>query len=104
VQLVRRIDKTIKSVADQTSPIERGIVVHGNRFIMHCILRKIGKSGNISNSETIKDDVIDEAVKGVLASINEIIEKSYPDAYLAPLFKNVKKCTDIRSQCESNLG
>jgi hypothetical protein len=100
VQLARRIDKTIKTVVDQSSPIQRGIVVHGNRFTMHCIMRRIGKNNDLSQSEKISDEEIDKSVRYVLSSVNKIIEKSYSDAYLAPLFKNVKKCTDIRSKCE----
>jgi hypothetical protein len=103
VQLARRIDKAVKTLSDQASPVERGIVVHGNRFIMHCILRRLGKSNNVAESEGIKDDAIEQAVNYVLSTVNKIIEKSYPDAYLAPLFKNVKKCTDIRLQCEAKM-
>jgi hypothetical protein len=102
VQLARRIDKAVKTLTDQTDPVERGIVVHGNRFIMHCVLRQLGRSNNLVESEQIKDNAIEGAVKYVLSTVNKIIEKSYSDAYLAPLFKNVKKCTDIRSQCEAN--
>jgi hypothetical protein len=100
VQLARRIDKSIKSISDHTSPSERGIVVHGNRFILHCILRKIAKTDELSKSEEIKDEIVEGAVKNVLSAVNKIIATSYSDAYLAPLFKNVKKCTDIRSRCE----
>jgi hypothetical protein len=40
------------------------------------------------------------AGKHVLAGVGKVIESTYPDAYLAPLFKNVKKCADIRSKYE----
>ena len=100
VQLSRRIDKAVKTFSDQSLPTERGIVVHGNRFVMHCIFRKIGKATDISNSEDINDRVIEEAVKHVLSGVRKVIEETYPDAYLAPLFKNVKKCTDIRLRYE----
>jgi hypothetical protein len=101
VQLARRIDKTVKTLVDQTSPIQRGIVVHGNRFTMHCIMRRIGKANDLSQSEEIGDKEIENATTHVLSSVNKIIEKSYSDAYLAPLFKNIRKCSDIRSKCES---
>jgi hypothetical protein len=101
VQLTRRIDKAVKTFSDQSSPTERGIVVHGNRFIMHCILRQIGKLRDFSKSEMVQEEEIEEAVKRVLARVREIIESTYPDAYLAPLFKNVNKCADIRSRLES---
>jgi hypothetical protein len=103
VQLTRRIDKTVKTLSDQSSPTERGIVVHGNRFIMHCILHRIQKVRGIWVNEEIDDQTIEESVKHVLAGVLRVIEKEYTDAYLAPLFKNVKKCTNVRSKYESIL-
>ncbi len=100
VQLTRRIDKVVKTLSDQSSPTDRGIVVHGNRFVMHCILRQIGKVNDLSKSDGINDPAIETAVKEVLSGVGKVIESTYPDAYLAPLFKNVKKCTDIRSRYE----
>ncbi len=101
VQLARRADKAVKTLSDQASPTERGIVVHGNRFMMHCILRSIAKINDLSSNDDIGDPVIEAAVKQVLKGVRAIIETSYPDAYLAPLFKNVRKCADIRALYES---
>ncbi len=102
VQLARRIDKVIRTITDQSSPTERGIVVHGNRFIMHGIIRHLGGANDLSKSDEIKDAAIEAAVKHVLSGTREVIESTYPDAYLAPLFKNVKKCADVRAQYEDN--
>ena len=99
VQLSRRIDKTIKTKAD-ASPTQRGIVVHGNRFISHCMFRQIGKTSDLAASDIIKDEIVEDAVLHVLSGVGKIIDKDYADAYLAPLFKNVKKCSDIRSKLE----
>jgi len=101
VKLARRIDKAVKTLSDQSSPTERGIVVHGNRFIMNCILRRLGEGGDVSQSDTIQDEAINDAVKHVLSGVRTIIDSKYKDAYLAPLFKNVKKCADIRAIYES---
>jgi hypothetical protein len=98
VQLARRIDKTIKAKADQSAPTQRGLVVHGNRFTLHCIFRRIGKSEDLNASDGIADAVVESAVAHVLFEVGQIIDKDYADAYLAPLFKNVKKCADIRSK------
>ena len=95
MKLARRIDKAVKTLSDQSSPTERGIVVHGNRFIMNCILRRLGEGGDVSQSDTIQDEAINDAVKHVLSGVRTIIDSKYKDAYLAPLFKNVKKCADI---------
>jgi hypothetical protein len=102
VQLSRRIDKTIKAKAD-ASPTQRGVVVHGNRFISHCILRRIATTADLVASDSIKDEIIENAVLGVLAGVSKVIDEDYADAYLAPLFKNIKKCTDIRTKLEKTL-
>ncbi len=102
VQLTRRIDKAIKTLSDQSSPTERGLVVHGNRFIMHCMLRRIGIANDISKNDDVTDKAIEDAVKHVLAGVGKVIDSAYADAYLAPLFKNVKKCAVIRSKYEAS--
>jgi hypothetical protein len=101
VQLSRRIDKAIRFSYDQSSPVERGIVVHGNRFVMHCIMRQLAKSEKLAESDKIGEEAIQIAVKGVLRGVRQVIETVYPDAYPAPLYKNVKKCADIREKFES---
>jgi hypothetical protein len=101
VQLLRRIDKVVKLNAGG-SPTQRGIVVHGNRFIAHCMLRQIGKTADLAASDSIKDDVVENAVTRVLSGVEKVIDKDYVDAYLAPLFKNVKKCSDIRTKLEKS--
>ncbi|WP_426440173.1 AIPR family protein [Bradyrhizobium genosp. P] len=102
IQLSRRIDKIVKTKSDG-SPTQRGVVVHGNRFIVHCIFRQIGSLSDLAASDLIKDAEIDSAVSKVLSGVGKIIDKDYADAYLAPLFKNVKKCTDIRTKLENNV-
>lgn len=99
VQLSRRIDKAVKTKAN-ASPTQRGIVVHGNRFLMHCAFRRIGKANDLAASDAIKDASVENAVANVLSGVGKIVDNDYADAYLAPLFKNVKKCTDIRSKFE----
>lgn len=103
VRLTRRIDKLIKSTYDPNSPSERGIVVHGNRFIMHCIVRRLASKYDVAISDQIPDADVATAVTDVLKGVREAIEAAYPDAYLAPLFKNVKKCTEVRTQFEASL-
>lgn len=100
VQLSRRIDKAIKAKADQSLPTHRGLVVHGNRFTLHCIFRRLAKTENLDANDKISDTAVEKAVVHVFSEIAKIIDKDYADAYLAPLFKNVKKCADIRAKYE----
>lgn len=99
VKLSRRIDQAVRVKAD-TSPIQRGIVVHGNRFVTHCAFREIRKTDDLAANDSIKDEIVEGAVVRLLDGVGKIVDHDYADAYLAPLFKNVKKCTDIRSKIE----
>lgn len=99
VQLARRIEQIVKSSYDQSSVSERGRVVHGNRFILHCILRDL--STKLSDGGNISDQRIKDSVQKVLHSLKVVVDELYPDAYPAPLYKNVRKCTSIREKIDS---
>lgn len=98
VKLARRIDKSVRSQQNDESPVERGIVVHGNRLFSHCVMRVLSKEFDLSNAETVSEEKLDKTVSELLSGIKAVLEAEYPDAYLAPLFKNVSKCTNIRSK------
>ena len=95
IQLSRRVDKSLKATYDPTSNKQRGMVVHGNRFLMHCMFRVLGIKFELNKSAEIADVDVAAAAKKVIEGVTDIVVKHYDDAYPAPLFKNVKKCTDI---------
>jgi AIPR protein len=99
VSLSRRIDKAIKDARDQTSVKQRGIVVHGNRFLSHCMFSLLSKTHALEDSSLITDADVAGAASRVLNKVTEVVEAHYDDAYPAPLFKNVKKCTTIMQKC-----
>lgn len=101
VQLIRRIDSIIRLSLDGASPVERGVIIHGNRFIMHCILRRIRNIFAQKSFELIRDDELSEIILHVRQGVNKVVGELYPDAYPAPLYKNVQKCTKIRTAYES---
>jgi hypothetical protein len=100
IKLSRKIDAAIREIHDPSSA-ERGIVVHGNRFLLHCTLREIFKSKTTSESDTMPADEIKECAGKILRLTKSAIEGNFPDAYLAPFFKNVSKCSEIRAVIES---
>lgn len=100
VRLSRRIDKALKSTYIQPSGTARGIIVHGNRFTLHCILRRLVTKSSLADSDTVSDKAVLAASKSVFEEVEDIISREYPEAYAAPLFKNVGKCTRIRELLE----
>ena len=101
IQIVRRADIWIKDSYDPEMPSQRGAVVHGNRFIMHCILRKLHNNGVLKRSQDIEDSEMDNAVSKTLNGVCDALDGLFPDAYLAPLFKNMKKCLELRNTIEN---
>lgn len=98
IQLGRRIDKVIKSIVDHSSPTQRGIVVHGNRFLLHCTFKAIEKSFDLSQNSLIPDLFVTEIASATLSSIDSVVKSDHGDSYLAPLFKNVSKCLSIKNK------
>ncbi len=98
VSLGRRIDAYLKKNHDKASPTVRGTVVHGNRFLMHCILKKLAKLRPHDGDSSFSDEEIATASSGMLAKIDDVVRSDYSDAYLARLFKNVAKCASIKSK------
>ncbi len=76
------------------------MIVHGNRLLLHLTLRRLAASHDLSASDAIPEAAISEATKLTFNKVKTVLEHNYKDAYLAPLFKNVGKCTNIRAQVE----
>jgi hypothetical protein len=99
VLLSRRVDRALKAAHDPTSNKQRGIIVHGNRFLTHSMFKQLGKTHSLDESTAIHDDEITKAATLVMSIVTPVVVKYYDDAYPAPLFKNVKKCSDILVKC-----
>jgi hypothetical protein len=104
VKLGRLIDAAVRNYHSPDVPVERGIAVHGNRLLTHCVLRHLGKTADIAKAETISEAEVSAAAETVFDEVQAVIENDYPDAYLAPLFKNVGKCTNVRTKVEAALA
>ncbi len=68
------------------------LAVHGNRFLEHLLVRSAHKN-------------IDEnTVKTYHEALNNVIEELYStDCYLAVLFKNAKKCQELRDRISNQI-
>jgi hypothetical protein len=99
VLLARRVISALKAAHDPASNKQRGIIVHGNRFLTHSIFKQLGKKYDLNHSKSISDQEIATTAEEVMATVTNVIVKHYDDAYPAPLFKNVKKCSDILTRC-----
>jgi hypothetical protein len=101
VKLARRIDRALKEGSSTFTPAERAIIVHGNRLLTHCTFRRIARTYDLGDNENIPEAFVVESAKHVFAGIKTIVQSVYPDAYPAPLYKNVQKCADVRQRYEA---
>lgn len=101
VRLSRFIDAAVRNQYSPDQAVERGIVVHGNRLLLHLTLRRLAAHNDLRSFDTIDKLAITNAVTLTVGKIKGALDEQYKDAYLAPLFKNVGKCTDIRMRVET---
>ncbi|MEI7175995.1 AIPR family protein [Pectobacterium carotovorum] len=102
VLVYRKIESILSSIKDDGEGKERLVAIHGNRFITHLVFRKLDKNFfdgfDVSNKGMIsflKDNVENSYQKTCLL-INEL----YPDSYVANIFKNQTKCSEIRDKID----
>jgi len=100
VRLNRRVDAALRGYHNPEEAVERGMIVHGNRLLLHLTLRRLEAGYDLATSEIIPDGVVGDAAKLTFDKVKSVLEKEFKDAYLAPLFKNVGKCGNIRAQVE----
>ena len=101
VRLSRRIHAALRDRHNSDEAVGRGIVVHGNRLFLHLAFRRLAADHDLSTSEKIADAAVSEAANQVFSRIKTVLDSNFKDAYLAPLFKNVGKCSVIRTQVEA---
>lgn len=85
---------------------EFAVATHGNRIILQLVfnqlnLSKVNEPHYDWESELAK---VHEITGHVLAALMTEIEWSYPNNYLAPLFKNTTKCRDLANRVEARLA
>lgn len=98
VLVLRAIESYIKENESNVTGRKKLVLIHGNRFLLHLVLKEI------KNIDNFNDTYLDqEEIKSKVSSIcekywnkvYEIIEKDFPDAYPAYLFKNVGRLKEI---------
>ena len=100
VSFAREVEKILEEKVrdlNKKSGIEYGVLIHGNRMIIHLLSNK----NNIHNFLFSKDFNIDyhklkKDLDEILNDIKNFIKNKYPNSILATLFKNKTKCQELR--------
>jgi len=96
ILVMRQIDKALQEMLKVISGRDSGFLIHGNRYIGHMVFQRLTDIVNGSSplpahiEATVRKHVAE--VYGELATEANAL---YPQAYLAQLFKNQKKLSEI---------
>ena len=94
-----------KRLAEMKSSNRKGnlLTIHGNRFILHRVFRDpvVKRFGDVSLPIEQALEAAQSATDAVVPALRKLIEEKYPNAYLAVLFKNTKKCKDLDRHLEN---
>lgn len=96
VKILREVESELAKV-DPTVPRGEFIAVHGSRFILRRVFLD-PEMPNYRDPAVSDPEILTYARKSTqecLRNLASIIERKYPQAYLANLFKNFQKCEDL---------
>ncbi len=99
VQVLRQIDPALQAKLPTLTGRDTGFVVHGNRFIAHIVFRRLPPTIMVGHSSPQPDIAahITTIVDDTFTQLRAKSDMLYPQAYLAQLFKNQKKLSEISS-------
>ncbi|NDI86800.1 AIPR family protein [Undibacterium crateris] len=86
VQKLRKTTKALNEFANSQTAREAQLAIHGNRFIEHIALTTYRKTPTIDIIRVIHEQLL------------KIVNERFPESYLAVLFKNAKKCGELKEQ------
>jgi len=94
VQILRAVDTALAKQKATRVGRDRMYAIHGNRFVAHMVYRDHPVETDAEYSELTEGQkqAIDAQVAAILDRMPPIVDRLYPDCYLASLFKNRTKC------------
>lgn len=103
VQIHRVIEEQIKTNRGNRQGREAMLPVHGNRFLARQVFRYL-PLGNLDDPRKDVQDLLSLVPEVTTRAVDltaRAIKDKYPEAYLANLFKNTKKCQEIENLIDS---
>lgn len=103
VQIMRHIDKALQEKLKVVSGRDSGFLIHGNRYISHMVFQRLPADA-VNASSPLPANIDASVLKYVDEIYDDLTTQAnalYPQAYLAQLFKNQKKLTEITKAVRS---
>ena len=97
VEVLRAVDDTLREEQRKLDGRDRSVAVHGNRLIAHAVFAHLP-------SDLLDDHAADfdsgrsrvpDVTRRALAEVSTVVERDYPNNYVASLFKNASRCRDV---------
>jgi len=99
VEILRIVDTGLKEQQMKITGRERMIAVHGNRFILYRIFRKLPSPLDDNGIDFEKTKIL--AAKETVTILNDVtikVNEVFPGSMLHSLFKNLTKCRELNSK------
>lgn len=96
VEIGRIVENELKKTEMERQGRERLISVHGNRFILHYIFKKLPNFDKISEADfELFNLKVSEDTIIILDNLITAVEDKLPNSYPANIFKNRSKCLEL---------
>jgi len=106
VRILREVDQTLAALSKNIpTQINKGVLVHGNRFLLHLVIRKIltvhpnYNNADIGSKETLSS--VRKLCEEYSVKISAIVSAMHP-IYLGHVFTNHKRLNEIVSRLNSS--
>jgi hypothetical protein len=106
VLVIRAVEDSLNVYRGDSEGRKRLLAVHGNRFIAHLVMQclpylTVDQQRLLDKSETAH---IGDLTEEIFDTVLWILNTSFPDAYLASLFKNASKCKFLKGEFGKNYA
>ena len=95
ITAMRAVDEILREIQVSEEGRRRQVAVHGNRLILHTVFRRMPEFQLQDASSVLDMDTIRSETSATFELFCKKIERDYDGNYLASLFKNRTKCTDV---------
>jgi len=105
VEISRIVENELNKAEMERQGRERLICVHGNRFILHQIFKKLSNFDKISETDFgLLNLGISEDTISILDNLIIAVEDKLPNSYPANIFKNRSKCLELAEYLKKLQG
>lgn len=97
VQIMREIDDVLASEHSSRGGREKMLPIHGNRFLAYQVFRSVDRN-LLEDMDANLGDLLPQVRSRTMSLLDEcmeMVDRLFPDSYLASLFKNQSKCKQL---------